>query len=392
MLEKTSEKNELGAHMPREDASATRKSRPRRRGTHEPLYAAVDLGTNNCRLLIARRDGETFRVVDSYSQIVRLGEGLLATGRLSDVSMARGFKAMSAIKAKLKQNRVAHTRCVATEACRKAENGEAFIAQARERTGLSFRIIGAKEEARLAAIGCHDLFAPEADLIMVLDIGGGSTEIAFIDLSERSDHSLAGFVKSVPIQAWQSFPLGVVTLTEEFKAPDEDVMYRAMYAHAVKTLGNWKAGQSFYGKMEASNAHLVGTSGTVTCLAGVHIGLDRYKRSRVDGMWLSQEETLQVIGRMKSVGRDGRLALPIVGPDRADLMMSGCAILEAACALWSTSRLRVADRGLREGILLSMMHGVGRRRRRGKRRRRKQTVSAVSLSDQASTGVPNHDR
>ena len=377
--------------MPRENASGARKSHPRRRGKQGPLYAAVDLGTNNCRLLIARRDGETFRVVDSYSQVVRLGEGLAATGRLSEAAMARGYKAMSAIKAKLKQNRVAHTRCVATEACRKAANGKDFITEARERTGLNFRIIGPKEEARLAAIGCHDLFEPDANLVMVLDIGGGSTEVAFINLSERGDTGLAGLIKSTPIDAWHSFPLGVVTLTEDFQSADEDAMYEAMYAHASKMLGKWKAGEAFYDKMASADAHMVGTSGTVTCLAGVHLGLQLYQRSRVDGMWMRREEALQVINRLKSAGRDGRIALPTVGRDRADLMMSGCAILQAACSLWPTERLRVADRGLREGLLLSMMHGPGRRRRRNNRRRNRVAADVSSdTAGQNQRGVP-HD-
>jgi exopolyphosphatase/guanosine-5'-triphosphate,3'-diphosphate pyrophosphatase len=325
-----------------------------------PLYAAVDLGTNNCRLLVARREGETFRVIDSYSQVVRLGEGLAATGRLSEAAMERACASFVAIKRKLKNHGVAHIRCIATEACRKAENGPDFIKLARDRYGLSFKVIGAREEAKLAAIGCHDLLEPESNLV-----------IAFMDLNALEERTLTHLVKSTPIKAWGSFPLGVVTLTESFAELGEGAAFKAMFEHALKTLGAWKAGEVYYDLMKTDCAYMIGTSGTVTCLAGVHLQLETYRRDRVDGAWMSREEMFNVIEQLDQGGRKGRLALPTVGRDRADLMMSGCAILQAACTLWPTDRLRVADRGLREGLLLSMIYGAKRRRKRGGRRRRK---------------------
>lgn len=370
--------------------SGTRKTHPQRQGIKVPLYAAVDLGTNNCRLLIVRREGVTFRVVDSYSQVVRLGEGLAATGRLSDAAMDRANASFAAIKRKLDNHGIRHIRCIATEACRKAENGTEFIAAAKEKYGLSFKIIDAKEEARLAAIGCHDLLDPETDLVMVLDIGGGSTEIAFIDLREREDLSLANLVKSVPIKAWGSFPLGVVTLTESFQDLGEEAMFKAMLAHAIETLGSWRAGAQYREEMAGARAYIVGTSGTVTCLAGIHLGLERYRRDRVDGMWLSRDEALEVIRVLDKGGRDGRIALPTVGLDRADLMMSGCAILEAACTLWPAERLRVADRGLREGLLLSMIYAGARKRRRGGRKRGRGRRGAASIH-QGQRGAPGDE-
>jgi len=381
----------LGSFMPMKTAAGPRKLRSQRRGKKTPLYAAVDLGTNNCRLLIARRFGETFRVVDSHSQVVRLGEGLAATGRLSEASMARANTSFAAIKRKLRHHGVGHIRCIATEACRKAENGPEFIAAARQEYGLNFRIIGAKEEARLAAIGCHNLLEPDAELVMVLDIGGGSTEIAFIDLRELQDRSLTNLVKSVPIKAWGSFPLGVVTLTETFDDLDETAMYEAMLKEALETFGKWTAGKDFSEEMAADTSYMVGTSGTVTCLAGVHLKLDRYRRDRVDGMWLSREETFAVIRRLQEGGREGRIALPTVGLDRADLMMSGCAILEAACVLWPTQRVRVADRGLREGLIISMMNGGGRKRKRGGRKRGRGKRREGQLGVVAQTGVSNDE-
>lgn len=348
--------------MPMNKASGARKARSKRGGGRRPFYAAVDLGTNNCRLLIAGPDGEHFRVVDSYSQIVRLGEGLASTGRLGEASMARAFDALSTIRKKLKQYGVGHVRCVATEACRKAENGAEFIQAVQARTGLSFKIINAHEEARLAAIGCHDLLEPDARLVMVLDIGGGSTEISFVDLAALEDRSLKGLVRSVPIKAWRSFPLGVVTLSESFDGPDEQ-KYAAMLKRAEALFADWTAGRRMADEIAQSGAYIIGTSGTVTCLAGVHLELERYQRRLVDGLWMDADQIRTVISQLHEAGRAGRIALPTIGHERADLMMSGCAILEAAWKAWPATRLRVADRGLREGLLLSMMHAPPKRRR-----------------------------
>lgn len=367
------------------NASRSRQSRPRRQGKRVPLYAAIDLGTNNCRLLVARREGETFRVIDSYSQVVRLGEGLASSGRLSDAAMERAFASFVAIRKKLKHHGVAHIRCIATEACRKAENGPGFIKLARDKYGMSFKVIGAREEAKLAAIGCHDLLEPEANLVMVLDIGGGSTEIAFMDLNALEERTLPHLVKSTPIKAWGSFPLGVVTLTESFSHLGEGLAFKAMLEHALSTFRKWKVGKSYYDLMQANGAYMIGTSGTVTCLAGVHLKLDTYRRDRVDGVWMSREDMFKVIEMLDQGGREGRLALPTVGRDRADLMMSGCAILQAACTLWPTERLRVADRGLREGLLLSMMYGAKRRRGRGGRKNRN---SGSTRAQAAINNVP----
>ena len=354
--------------MPVENASGSRKARPQRRGQKTPLYAAVDLGTNNCRLLIARREQAGFRVVDSYSQVVRLGEGLATSGRLSDASIERAMTALKAIRHKLKNHKVGKVRCIATEACRKAENGAEFIAKARDETGLTFKIIGPNEEARLAAIGCHDLIDDDAKTVMVLDIGGGSTEISFVDLQPVEDRSMAGLLKNMPIKAWRSFPLGVVTLTESFA--DAEQPYLAMLDHAKTLFADWKTGVAFSDAMSDGGAYTIGTSGTVTCLAGVHLRLERYRRDKVDGIWMSPAEMQDIIDELIRIGREGRVALPTIGAERADLMLAGCAILEAAWSVWPTARLRVADRGLREGVLLSMMYGKPKRRRRGRRGKR----------------------
>ncbi len=356
---------------------ASAKPRPQRarrpdgkRTSNAPLYGAVDLGTNNCRLLIAEPSGSSFRVVDSHSQIARLGEGLYSTGRLSDAAMDRALDALAKIQSKLKARRVAHVRCIATEACRRAENGGEFIARVREQTGLSFRVIGPGEEARLAMLGCHDLIADEAEHVLVIDVGGGSTELSLVDVSAVAD---AGDIRTLAraraIRHWVSMPLGVVTLSEAFAhIEDEEAGYLAMRAHASDILSGWKRRPDVLQALDGGPSHLIGTSGTVTCLAGVHLGLQRYRRDAVDGAWMTRASALAAIGRLRVVGLQGRARLPTIGPERAGLMLSGCAIIDAAWELYPSERLRVADRGLREGLLLTMIYGPSRSKRRSRRR------------------------
>ena len=375
--------------MPMNNKQAARKSRTHGRRHKPPLYAAVDLGTNNCRLLVARPAGDHFHVVDSHSQIVRLGEGLSATGRLSDAAMGRTFDALGTIRRKLKNLGVRHVRCIATEACRKAENGVEFIRDVQTRTKLSFKIVSAKEEARLAAIGCHDLLEPDATLVMVLDIGGGSTEVAFIDLSDQPARDIKTLVSTMPISAWSSFPLGVVTLTESFEQTLDENRFEAMHQAARTAFGNWATGDTFAARLATENAYMIGTSGTVTCLAGIRLGLQKYRRDRVDGQWLTSGEIQETIRDFTNATPDERARIPTVGKDRAALMLAGCAILEAACAEWPSPRLRVADRGLREGLLLSMIHGT----RKSKRRRRRKPSSRIqeTVAAQAPAG-PTDER
>ncbi|WP_291076007.1 Ppx/GppA phosphatase family protein [Hyphomonas sp.] len=339
------------------------------------LYAAVDLGTNNCRLLVATPHGKTFRVVDSHSQIARLGEGLHETGRLSDASIERALDALKAIRRKLKSHGVGKVRCIATEACRKAENGAEFIQRVHEETGLTFKIIGAKEEARLASIGCHDLIGDDAPSVLVVDIGGGSTELSWLNAELARANGLHGLIQRAPIQNWTSLPLGVVTLTEAYAhLPDADA-YQAMLDHCGDVIETWQGTAAIRSAMKLRGAHLIGTSGTVTCLAGVHLKLDRYRRDRVDGTWMNRTAGEKVLDMLRAAGPEGRAALPTIGEERAGLMLAGCAILDALWRAYPAGRLRVGDRGLREGLLLSMMYGKkpSRRNRRGgggKRRNR----------------------
>lgn len=341
-------------------------------GSHrgKPLFAAVDLGTNNCRLLVAEPRGQSFRVVDSFSQIARLGEGLHDTGRLSDAAIERAMSALHAIRAKLKHHGVGRVRCIATEACRKASNGPDFIRRVQTETGLTFKVIGAKEEARLASIGCYDLIKPDVQSVLVVDVGGGSTELSLVDARGVRQGGLAGILRQAPIVDWTSLKVGVVTVSEAFDLTDEAAAWPQMLERARAAVSSWAALESVQQRLQADNGYLIGTSGTVTCLAGVHLNLDRYRRDKVDGSWLSRADGQSTMQRLRELGVQGRAKLPTIGEERAPLMLAGCAIMEAVWEKFDGHTLRVADRGLREGVLLSMMHGQAPvRRRRPKRRK-----------------------
>ncbi len=369
----------FGPHMAEEkvrsDDKGGSRRRPRAKG-RAPLYAAVDLGTNNCRLLIAARTRDSFSVIDSHSQIARLGEGLATTGQLSEASIERAMDALHKISRKLRAKKVGHVRCIATEACRRAENGPDFIARVREETGLTFKIISPKEEALLALIGCHNLISDDVSNVMVLDIGGGSTELSWVDAKPAQKDGLKGMLEKPPIKAWTSLPIGVVTLTEAFIHLPEEDRYAAMLDHAHGLMSNWNQYDEIRAAFAANKAHVIGTSGTVTCLTGVHLGLDKYRRDRVDGQWINEAEMMATVSRLIEAGPVGMAKFPTIGSDRAQLMLAGCAIVEAAWTLAPEGRMRIADRGLREGMLLSMMLGPKRKKKRGGRKRRRRNKAS----------------
>jgi exopolyphosphatase / guanosine-5'-triphosphate,3'-diphosphate pyrophosphatase len=347
----------------------------RRRGSPgsqrgRPLYAAVDLGTNNCRLLVAEPRGHSFRVVDSYSQIARLGEGLHDSGRLSDAAVERAMSALHAIRNKLKHHGVGRVRCIATEACRKASNGADFIRRVQSETGLTFKVIGAKEEARLATIGCYDLIEADTKSVLVVDVGGGSTELSLVDARSIQSGGLAGILRNAPIIDWTSLKVGVVTLSEAFDLSDETAIWPDMLERARTEVRSWQGLPAVAQRLADDGGYLIGTSGTVTCLAGVHLKLDRYRRDKVDGSWLSWADGAATMTLLRELGVTGRAKLPTIGEERAPLMLAGCAIMEAVWEVFDAHKLRVADRGLREGVLLSMMHGSRPQRRRRPKKRR----------------------
>lgn len=319
---------------------------PDRRALPRHTYGALDLGTNNCRLLIARPVDGGFVVVDAFSRIVRLGEGLSHTGRLSNEAMDRAVGALSVCADKLRRRNVSLARSVATEACRRAENGEGFVERVRRETGIVLDVIDPQEEARLAVLGCHKLLEPGDGPALIFDIGGGSTELVLVDQ-----------VDGVPkIRSWWSAPWGVVSLTESegriaLEGPDRVQAYGRMRERARRAFASFAPTLP----SDAAGIRLLGTSGTVTTLASVHLALPAYDRRAVDGLHVSVDAIQKISKMIAEMEHEERAALPCIGRDRADLVVAGCAILEAIVEIWPAQKLGVADRGIREGILRSLM-------------------------------------
>lgn len=334
-------------------------------GGEAHVYAALDLGTNNCRLLVAiPGKGGQFRVVDAFSRIVRLGEGLTASGRLSDAAMDRAVEALKVCADKMRNRRLKRVRLIATEACRSASNGAEFIARVKRETGLSLEIIDRKTEARLAVSGCGSLVERGTKGVVLFDIGGGSSEIALVDVSRHRTPRLANHIVS-----WTSLPVGVVSLAERFGGRHVTrEVFNAMVDDVADMLDRFEGRDRLSHVLADDGFHLLGTSGTVTTLAGIHLGLERYDRRRVDGLWLQNDEVDAMIATLLDWEFEKRVASPCIGADRADLVLGGCAILEAIRRVWPSKRLRVADRGLREGMLSELMADDGVWRRARKRR------------------------
>ncbi|WP_373235669.1 Ppx/GppA phosphatase family protein [Cohaesibacter celericrescens] len=353
----------------RPSAQPNRNSGHAAAGQARDTYAALDLGTNNCRLLVAEPHGQSFRVVDAFSRIVRLGEGLSQSGRLSEEAQDRAISALKVCQSKLSYRSVKRFRLIATEACRRASNGAAFLNRVQRETGLKLEIVDRETEARLAVSGCASLVHPDADGVVLFDIGGGSSEIVWLDLDPLSDDGapLPGEKRnrqtrramrhlSDRIRCWTSLQVGVVTLSE--KHGGQIVTrehFEAMVTEVRDMLVCFEEREALTKAIQSKHIHMLGTSGTVTTLAGVHLGLERYDRRLVDGTWLTAHELRSMITRILEMDFDERMNNPCIGHDRADLVLAGCAILEAFHREWPCPQLRVADRGLREGILMEMM-------------------------------------
>ena len=317
-----------------------------RRHGHRYTYGAVDLGTNNCRLLIARPVDDGFTVVDAFSRVVRLGEGLSQSGKLSEEAMDRAVGALAICGEKLRRRNVSLSRAVATEACRRAVNGREFVERVRSETGIALDIIAPQEEARLAVLGCHKVLQPGDGPALIFDIGGGSTELVLID-------QVDGMPK---IRSWWSAPWGVVSLTESegraaLDGDDRLAAYKRMRERARHSFTRFAATLP----KASQDIRLLGTSGTVTTLASVHLALPSYDRRAVDGLHVPTEAMQKISTMIAAMDHDERSKLPCIGRDRADLVVAGCAILEAILEIWPARSLGVADRGIREGILRSLM-------------------------------------
>jgi len=336
------------------------------------LYAALDLGTNSCRMLIAQPKGTQFHVVDSFSKSVQLGLGLEASGRLSRASMERTVQALRICAKKLKQHKVGRMRLIATEACRRASNGAQFMSMIKRETGLALDIIAPEEEARLAVISCAPLVSTKTEQLLVVDIGGGSTELVWIDLTrvpkmERPKSIMrlhSGFLpdQASPFAAarvvdWISVPLGVATLRDQFDDVKNDAARFALMSWFFEE--NLASFAPYSGEQSVERFQIIGTSGTVTTVAASHLGLKRYDRNRVDGLRMTSGQIDKVIREYLTLGPEGRRSDPRIGRDRQALIMSGAAILQALLRVWPTNRLSVADRGLREGLLYAQMSADG---------------------------------
>ncbi len=328
-------------------ATTASTSSGRGRWPHARHYAALDLGTNNCRLLIARPQGAGFAVVDAFSRIVRLGEGIATHGKLSDAAIERTIAALRVCADKLRKRNVALSRSVATEACRRASNGTAFIERVYRETGIALDIITAEEEARLAVLGCHALLEPGDGPALVFDIGGGSTELVLVGPGEEVP----------PILDWHSAPWGVVSLTEATARGDSPEARAAAYADMRARVRESFAPFAERLKAPPGRPRLLGTSGTVTTLASVHLGLAAYDRAVIDGLIVPVSAMRGVSAQLAGMSVAERSQVPCIGGERADLVVAGCAILETILDLWPAERLGIADRGIREGILRRLMQG-----------------------------------
>jgi len=336
------------------------------RSSHGPgdgaTYAALDLGTNNCRLLVAKpepRDSDrgAFRIVDSFSRIVRLGEGLSHSGRLGDAAIERTLGALEICRDKMNARCVTRARLIATEACRAAQNGGEFLEKVRDATGLALEVVDRETEAHLAAAGCAALADQAAEGVVLFDIGGGSSEIVWLTrgvANGRATQQPAGVLQQDRVRFWVSLKLGVVTLAEKYGGTQvSNATFEAMVDHVAEQLAPFVA--KAQSEQRCGRFHLLGTSGTVTTIAGVYLGLARYDRRKVDGLWMVSEDVDQAITQLRHMSYEQRAANGCIGPERADLVLAGCAILEAIRRAFPAERLRIADRGLREGILMQLM-------------------------------------
>ena len=325
------------------------------RRSDEPrtTYAALDLGTNNCRLLVARPAGDGFRVIDAFSRIIRLGEGISASGRISEAAIERAVSALSVCRDKMRNRHAGRARLIATEACRAAENGDDFRARIPSEVGLDLEIVDRETEATLAATGCTPLIDPERRRRHPVRHRRRLVRAGAARAAARRRGAVRPRRR---IEGWVSLPLGVVTLAERHGGVTVTrAMFEAMVAEVAERIAEFAAEHGG----DLARMHLLGTSGTVTTIAGVHLDLPRYDRRRVDGCWLTTRQVTDVVERLIAMTYEERVANPCIGAERADLVLAGCAILEAIRRAFPCERLRVADRGLREGMLVEMMRADG---------------------------------
>ena len=312
-------------------------------------FAAIDLGTNSCRLVIASPTPASFRIVETFSKITRLGEGIINDNELSRPAMRRTINALKVCAGVIEEYApIYRSRFVAPAACRRAKNCKEFLDLVKKETGLTIETISSKEESRLAVVGCIPLLNRNIKRALVFDIGGGSTEISLARVTNSGKTFIEGFV---------SLPYGVVTISEAFPSQDMTALaYDTIIERTHKLLKEFDEKYNIREAIKNQEIQIIGTSGTVTVLGAVHLNLPRYNRSAVDGISITRQDIDRAIAKIKRLGDEGRKKHPCIGAQKADLTMAGCAIIEGLCSFWPIEEITVADRGIREGILLDMMH------------------------------------
>jgi len=336
------------------------KKRPYWRRRPKNVFGAIDLGTNNCRLLVAHPTKSGFRVVDAFSRIVRLGEGLSKHGELSQDAISRTIDALHICVEKMNRQRVTHMRNVATQACREAKNCDEFVERVEKEVRIKLDIIDPQEEARLAVLGCKALLHPKYQNAIVFDIGGGSTELIWLKIADRGQPIIID---------WMSVPFGVVNLSEKYGTQDviADQDYLAMKTLVLDALRSFEIKNKITPFVEQGKVQLLGTSGTVTTLTSMHLDLQRYDRNQVDGSWVYSNDMQNLCTELAGMNYQQRANRNSIGPDRAELVVAGCAILEAIMELWPIEQIRVADRGIREGMLLDLIDKTAYTKKRSRR-------------------------
>ena len=328
------------------------------------IYSAIDLGTNNCRLLVAQKTEKGFRVIDSFSRVVRLGEGLSQNSTLSQVAIDRTIDALDICVAKIKRRGVTHMRNVATQACREATNCDEFIERVEKEVRIKLHIIDPAEEARLAVLGCKALLDQKYSNAIVFDIGGGSTELIWVKVHGNGMPEIID---------WTSIPFGVVNLSEQYGTQEtiSESKYAEMRESILTAIRSFEQKNDMTELVAQGKVQLLGTSGTITTLTAMHLGLETYDRNQVDGASVKSSRIRELCQTLSVLNYDERVAMKSIGSDRADLVVAGCAILESIMDLWPIEDIRVADRGIREGMLLDMMNNYNPQRRKNNRRRNK---------------------
>lgn len=314
----------------------------------QEYIAALDLGTNTCRLLIAAKTSNGPQVVDSFVRVIRLGDELATKGHISREAMLRALAALTICAKRLKDYNLIDRRFVTTAVCREASNRDDFLDLIRLKTGLELEVISTAEEARLAIVGCADLLDTSTRYAIAFDIGGGSTEVMWMELFPH---------KRPEIIQWTSLPLGVVTVAETLKKESSPLDFLRKIRKAVAEEMKAFCDKAYiYPQLRRNNIQLIGTSGTVTTLAALHMNLERYDRTLVNGLHLTPETIKRTIASLYAMTPEKQMLHPCIGPLRADLVMGGVAIFEGIYDVFPINPVRVADRGVREGILFDLMN------------------------------------